>query len=174
MTRDTLLKAYAADCLADHGKVVILGKSIDDIPGFEVPFIEIGWFQNRMVIKEFRVTVEILSKQSARSTIFVEVNLNAHLPDSMVNYIVKNLAGVVLYLFQQEVLKAQKDPDCVYQHRIREDKEFYGEWVLPKLNKFFTDRGWTDDNDVSTTLTPTPAPASSTTPTSPVPDANSI
>lgn len=44
IARDTLLRAYGADCLQEHGKVVVIGRSIDNWKDADVPFLEEGWF----------------------------------------------------------------------------------------------------------------------------------
>ncbi len=45
----------------------------------------------------------------------------------------KNVAGLMLYLFQRQAIKVSNDPECEHAQRIRSNREFYANWVLPKL-----------------------------------------
>jgi hypothetical protein len=61
------------------------------------------------------------------------VNPNCPLPTALLNFVIKNLAGVVLYYFQKQVVKVAKDHSCEHANRIRNNKDFYSRWLLPKL-----------------------------------------
>jgi len=65
--------------------------------------------------------------------IISKVDLNAPLPQSIINYIIQNLAGIVLYLLQQQAMKVKNNPDCKHALRIRSETAFYRDWVLPKF-----------------------------------------
>eukprot|EP01039_Chlorochromonas_danica_P001567 gene1567-1712_t len=140
--RDFVMNAYGADCLTEHGKLLIIGKSIDNYPEKEVPFRTPGWFHDRMEVKQFRAITEVLTPTSAKTVIVADVNPRCPLPQALLNFVIKNLAGVVLYFFRKQVMKVHKDHSCEHAHRIRENKEFYSGWVLPKLRAFCTLRGW--------------------------------
>lgn len=60
------MNAYGADCLTEHGKLLIIGKSIDSYPEKEVPFRTPGWFHDRMEVKQFRAITEVLTPTSAK------------------------------------------------------------------------------------------------------------
>jgi hypothetical protein len=72
----------------------------------------------------------------------VHVNPNTVLPQAIINFCMKNLAGVLLYLYQRTAMKIAKDPNTSHAHRIREDKEFYCEWLLPKIRAYCDLKGW--------------------------------
>jgi hypothetical protein len=61
------------------------------------------------------------------------VNLNAPLPHSLINFLTRKLAGVVLYRMQQQVMKVIKDANA---QRIRSNLGFYRDWLLPKLRYY--------------------------------------
>lgn len=149
LSRDFMMKVYGADCLIEKGKMVIVGKSIDSYEAKPAPFKEVGWFHDRMTVEEFRCIVDILTPTSAKTTIIAEVNPRAPLPQSMLNFFIKNLAGVLLYFFQKQALKVSKDPQCPHACRIRENEEFYQGWVLPKLRSFCAHKGWEQPNILS-------------------------
>lgn len=131
--RDMVLQAYGADCLLEHGKLLIIGKSIDDYPAKQVPFKPKGWFQDRMSVKEFKTITEVLSPTSAKTVIVADINPNCPLPASLLNFVIRKLAGLVLHWFQKQVIKVSQDHNCEHAHRIRENKDFYSRWLLPRL-----------------------------------------
>lgn len=145
MTRDTLIKAYGADCLTEHNKVVILGHSI---PNWEspksssIPFRQRGWFHDRFELHDFAAIFSILSPSTAKTIITARVDLHALLPQNIINFLVRNIAGIGLYVFQQQALKVSREIDCIHNERIREDKEFYMDWILPKLKNYCNLKGW--------------------------------
>lgn len=164
LSRDFLMRVYGADCLVERGKLIILGKSIETYPGEKtVPFKACGWFHNRMVVEEFRCIVDVLTPTSAKTTIIAEVNPHAPLPQAMLNFFIKNLAGVLLYFFQKQAMKVSQDPNCAHAHRIRENREFYEDWVLPKLRNFCDFKGWEQPNIISLGEKGLPPPSKTTT-----------
>jgi hypothetical protein len=56
-----------------------------------------------------------------------------NLPQVLLNFVIKNLAGVILYFFQKQVMKVAANPDCAHGVRIRQNREFYEQWLLPKI-----------------------------------------
>lgn len=65
--------------------------------------------------------------------IISKVDLKAPLPQSLINFLIRNLAGIILYLLQQQSLKVQNNIDCTHAKRIIEDVQFYKNWLLPKF-----------------------------------------
>lgn len=143
MSRDFIIQAYGADCLLEHGKIIILGRSIDQYEGgVEVPLLTEGWFHKRLILNSFKAVITIISPTEARTKIICNIDPRIYLPQLMINFIMKNLAGVFLYLFQQQALKVSKNPDCEHAKRIRENRVFYKDWVLRKLNSYCALNGW--------------------------------
>jgi hypothetical protein len=68
-----------------------------------------------------------------QTMIIFRVDLNAPLPQSLINYLIQNLAGIFLYLLQQQAIKVKSNPDCKHAARIKADSTFYRDWVLPKF-----------------------------------------
>ena len=58
---------------------------------------------------------------------------NTRLPHTIINFVMRNLAGVLLYLISRQSVKASKDHNCSHAKRIREDTAFYRDWLLPKI-----------------------------------------
>ncbi len=68
LSRDFSLHAFASDCLHEHGKLIIIGRSIEEYGPKPLPLKAVGWFHNRMVVKEFKVICEINSPTNAKVT----------------------------------------------------------------------------------------------------------
>lgn len=68
-----------------------------------------------------------------QTVIIAHINPNAPLPQLFINYIMKHIAGIILYLFQRQVMKIAQDVHSLHAHRIRENTAFYRDWLLPKL-----------------------------------------
>lgn len=65
-SRDFLMHAYAGDCMQEHGKVVILGHSIEEYPDKPVPWKSCGWLHKRMKVQDMEAIVEALSPTAAQ------------------------------------------------------------------------------------------------------------
>jgi hypothetical protein len=63
----------------------------------------------------------------------IQLDPKAPLPQIALNFLIKNLAGSLLYFFQQQVIKVCKDSNTIHAQRIRSNTAFYRDWVLPKL-----------------------------------------
>jgi hypothetical protein len=142
VTRDFLLKAYGADCLKETGKIAIIARSIDELEGSELPLKTTGWFHERMIVKEMKFVVDILSPTSAKTSVIAHLDLKMHLPQAMINFLIKNLAGIILYKFQCQVIKVQKNSNSDHAKRIRQDVEFYRDWLLPKIKEYCWFKEW--------------------------------
>jgi hypothetical protein len=69
-------------------------------------------------------------------TMIATMDLNSPLPKSVVNFLMRNVAGVLLYALQEQAKKTMADPTCMYGQRIRENKEFYTNWFYNLCNTF--------------------------------------
>lgn len=69
--------------------VLIQGRSVEEVPeGVEVPELK-GWRNGRMDVKAFRAKIEVLSPTSARTSIVANVDPKAPVPQTMVNFVVR-------------------------------------------------------------------------------------
>eukprot|EP01034_Spumella_vulgaris_P034195 gene34196-42163_t len=143
LSRDVLLRAYGADCLASHGKILILGQSIPSHAGPEpCPLKPINWRHNRMVCKEFKFVIDVISPTSAKTSIIAHIDPNTALPQTIINFLMKNLAGIFLHIYQKQVSKVHANPSCIHAERIRSNHGFYSQWLLPKLRNLCDLKGW--------------------------------
>ena len=138
--RDTVIRAYASDCLVEHDKILILGRSIDTWG--DAPLKPCGWFHDRMDIQKFQAVIDVTSPVSAKTIILAKVDPRTMLPHSIVNVVVRNLAGWMLYFFQQKAKEVAADPKSEIAQRIRANPLFYKHWLLPKLTDYCKFKSW--------------------------------
>jgi len=152
ISRDLLLHAYGADCTLESDKIIIVGKSIESYGDVKIPWKSIGWFHNRIDVKEFKLVLNIVSPSAAEAHIIAHLDFNAPLPASIVNYLVTKVAGLFLYFFQrqsrsiiqhnEDELKGPSHKTNEHAERIRSNEGFYKHWVLPKIQALCRQKGW--------------------------------
>ena len=156
ISRDTIMYAYAADCLQEANQIIISGVSIDSWKDF--PMKPTGWLYDRMDVQKFLATIVVTGTNSAKTCIIAKVDPRTILPKTLVNIAVRNLAGVMLYYFQEKVKKVVRTPECEHTMRVQENQKFYRQWLLPRLLEFCQSKNWpqpviqskywpTDDSD---------------------------
>lgn len=68
---------------------MIQGRSVEEVPeGVEVPEVK-GWGSGRMDVRAFKAKIEVLSPTSARTSIVANIDPNAPVPQSVVNFVVR-------------------------------------------------------------------------------------
>jgi hypothetical protein len=185
LSRDSLIRAYGVDCLQEHGKVLLLGASVDDwpVPGdgvgdgdggtssesgsgrstsssgkqpasvFNIQRLmggggsgsgsgktsassssssatdtaapwrkPSGWFTDRMVVKRFRSIITVLSPSTAKTIIVAHVDPKVALPQSLINFVMRNMAGILLNVFQRQVQYVAAHPRCLHADKVRENR----------------------------------------------------
>ena len=95
-----------------------------------------------MRIKEFHAVIEVLTPHSAKTKIVCTVDPKVSVPRAVVNFAIKNLAGILLYLLQSQAAFIRDHPECPHAQRISENKAFYKEWLLPKITALCQQQGW--------------------------------
>ena len=67
ISRDVLLHAYGADCTQENDEIIIVGKSMESYSGQgDIPWKPVGWFHQRLIIKEFKLVLHIESPTTAK------------------------------------------------------------------------------------------------------------
>lgn len=97
-----------------------------------------------MTIRKFEAVVHITSPTSANTKLVANVNPNiSFIPNSLLEFIMKHLAGVLLAKLQSASKKASQHPVTnVHAIRMREEKEFYQHWLMAKFQGTCEMRGW--------------------------------
>ena len=168
MSRDTLFAAQGIDMLLEDGALVLSAKSCNGAsveqyvrsraarlavrgaaeecggqePHKEAPLKPSGWLHQQMEIIDFTAVLEPLSPTSMRCVLLLALDLRAHLPQVVINFLIKNLAGLFLSLLKSQVRKVAASEDNPHKRAIRSNAAFYRDWLLPKLQALFREKKW--------------------------------
>ncbi|RHY69718.1 hypothetical protein DYB38_009689, partial [Aphanomyces astaci] len=149
MQRDAVIHAFGINAVYEHRCVLLLGQSAtqEDHPTVPFPAVK-GWNADRMHIRAFRALIEPYGRNRNRTCIVVNVDPKCAVPTSLLNFAIKKMAGILLYLLLREAQKIEKhstefgvlddqgDPHFnPYVARIRRDP-FYT-WLKPRMDKWF-------------------------------------
>ncbi|KAL7522504.1 hypothetical protein ACHAWX_007190 [Stephanocyclus meneghinianus] len=109
-----------------------------------LPPVPKGIGHGRMTIRNFSASIKILSASSARTKMVVNIDPNLHfLPQSLIDFCMKRMCGVMLARLQAAATKVVKDPiRNPHSRRMREDVRFYRDWLLPKFRTYCDELGW--------------------------------
>ena len=123
------------------------------------PWKRTGWGTSRMYIKEFTAIIDLTGPESARPVIIacIDPNCGRLVPQWVLNFFIKNLAGVALHVFQKQVQKMAKQSKMTNEERkkkknnsdkeqedddgtlgkksLQKNRKFYVEWLLPKIRE---------------------------------------
>lgn len=136
--RDVAIHWYGADCLHENNTLLLVGQSVTEHPHpapatpTPIPFKAKSWLHDRFGIPHFQARCEVLSPSSTKLTLLADIDPNSPLPSSLLSFVLKQLAGKVLYCFYRQAQKIRQDPQCAHAVRMRE-KKFYADWFEPKL-----------------------------------------
>lgn len=110
----------------------------------EIPPIPTGTGKGRMTIRNFAASIDVLGPTSARTCIVVNIDPNLHfLPQSLIDFSLKKMAGVMILKLQQAAKRVVADPiKNPHARRMREDVTFYRDWLLPRFQRHCDDLGW--------------------------------
>jgi len=148
ISRDAVVHAYACDCVWESGKVLMLGKSVDENappdlnPGEEIPPYRKTLFHDRMRLKGFQAQIEVKNPTTARTTIIANIDPRTALPQVLINFVMKQMAGVLLHLLQNQAKVVARDPFCPHAVKIRQDTWFYRDWLVPRFQKYCQMMRW--------------------------------
>jgi hypothetical protein len=97
-----------------------------------------------MTIRQFKAVIKINSPTSVTTKLITNINPNVSLlPDWILEFVMKHAAGMVLAKLQNAARKAAQNPVTnVHAQRMREESEFYMNWLLPKFKGVCEARGW--------------------------------
>lgn len=138
LQRDAVIHAFGIDCSYEYGCVVLIGESVDAYEGVEIPPVR-GWNSDRMIINGFRAKIEATTRQSGQVTLIANIDPKTPLPQTLINFATRKLAGMILYFLLKEADKIRKDPEKnVYAIRLREDPTGFYQWFHPRMEEFFT------------------------------------
>jgi hypothetical protein len=98
----------------------------------------------RMTIRTFQALIHIESPTDATSKLVTNIDPNLPLiPQSLIDFLMKRLCGVLLSKMQSAAKKVSKDPVTnPHAVKMREERDFYEGWLLPKFKGVCQLHGW--------------------------------
>mmetsp|Transcript_1827 Transcript_1827/g.3271 ORF Transcript_1827/g.3271 Transcript_1827/m.3271 type:complete len:407 (-) Transcript_1827:243-1463(-) len=147
--RDMLVHVYASDCVMEHGCVAFVGRSLSDEetkrdPDTEWPAHPNYFLGQRMEILQLSGVLRMTSNKSAKSIILMKVNPKVLLPQMVINFLIKKMAGVFLYFLQKKAIALSEETEMSSKHaeRMHSNTEFYVDWLLPVVRAYCQHKGW--------------------------------
>lgn len=146
LQRDAVLKAFAINAVYESRCILMLGNTVDEsvLPlTIDVPKIR-GWNSGRMDINGLRAMIEPISRTKARTCIVANIDPKCAIPKPLLNFGIKKMAGILLFLMRKEaekIEKAQRD-GTMNDHlaRIEGDPTQFYTWLRPLVDKFLEDQ----------------------------------
>ena len=162
LSRDGCFRAIGCDCTKEDGSVLLTAQGIRDVkPGapapdndvlrgdpvmelLEIPAVPKRRGSGRMTIRKFDAIVRITSPTSCVTRLVANVDPNIDLlPQSLLEFILKHLAGVLLAKLQGAAKKVSKHPITnEHARKMRDEREFYQGWLMAKFQALCKDKGW--------------------------------
>lgn len=146
LQRDAVLKVCAINACYERRCILMMGNSVDEesLPSsIKVPSCK-GWSAGRMDINGLRALVEPISRTKARTSIVANIDPKCAIPKPLLNFGIKKMAGILLFLMRKEaekIEKAQQDgASNDHLTRIQGDPTQFYAWLRPLVDRFLDDQ----------------------------------
>lgn len=146
LKRDAIVRAVGINACYESRCILLLGGSVDDnhLPsGVAAPRLK-GWNADRMEMRAFRVLIEPITRTKSRTCIVCNVDPKCPVPKSLLNFSIKKIAGVLLFLLRKEAEKIEKaiQEGSTSEHvtRLKEDPDGFYAWLRPLFDQWFEDQ----------------------------------
>jgi hypothetical protein len=142
------MRAYACD-YSEKDMVLICGDEAlpKDYPNENLPPEPMGWLFKRMSITGFRTQVHISGVNKGKVVMAALINPRAPLPQSLINFSIRQIIGILLYLILRAARKLKEEGDKPgtlghdYMEVIRRDP-YYVKYCLPRILWYCEKNGW--------------------------------
>lgn len=145
LQRDAVLKVCAINACYERQCILMMGNSVeeDSLPSsIKVPTCR-GWSAGRMEINGLRALIEPLSRTKARTSIVANIDPKCAIPKPLLNFGIKKMAGILLYVMRKEAEKIEKaqqeGADNQHLSRIQGDPSQFYAWLRPLVDQFLDD-----------------------------------
>mmetsp|Transcript_8049 Transcript_8049/g.11680 ORF Transcript_8049/g.11680 Transcript_8049/m.11680 type:complete len:877 (-) Transcript_8049:46-2676(-) len=158
LSRDSIFRAIGCDNMVEDGSVIICAQGLRDRPetepfaepflaksvdNLDYPEIPTGLGSGRLTIRNFSALITFHSATCFETKLVANINPNLPLPQYMIDFVMKKMCGVLLSKLQTAAKKASKDPvRCAHARKVRQEKEFYEAWLLPKFEAYCQTMKW--------------------------------
>ena len=166
LMRDGCFRAIGCDSIAEDGSILLVGKGVEDIPKgkeeskialdeailsddpvlktLDIPKPPTRVGAGRITIRTFHAIIEVQSATVAKTKLVANIDPNLPLfPQSLLEFIMKKLCGVLLAKLQGAAKKILKDPVAnPHARKMREEEQFYKGWLIPKFKGAAEQKKW--------------------------------
>jgi len=162
IARDGCFRAIGCDNIHEDGSILLAGQGIQDLkPGapepadtflcndpviqkLPVPPVPSRRGADRMTIRTFDAIIHVTSPTSAVLKIVANIDPNiSFLPQSLLEFIMKQVCGILLAKLQTAAKKVVKNPVTnEHARRMREEEDFYRRWLMAKFESICELKGW--------------------------------
>jgi hypothetical protein len=104
-SRDALVHVFACD-YTEKGILLVCGGSVEHMDGCEVPPRPTDWGCDRMDVKDFRVQIRMTGTTTAEVHVIANIAPKVPLPQPVINFGTRKLAGMLLYYMRIQVRRA--------------------------------------------------------------------
>ena len=170
LVRDCLYRGKGCDCVKESGRILLVGEGIDDKKqhkksdtnndnkpmSFSTSYLSkissdivtpprpTGHGAARVELRCFQGAIEVLSTTSCRTRLVANIDPNIEfLPQWLIDFAMKKLAGAMLATLQKAARKAVTNPvKSPHAKVIRTDHAFYKDWLIPKFKAYCKQVNW--------------------------------
>ncbi len=162
LARDACFRAVGCDSMAEDGSFLLVGQGVHDrapndpppvdsylcddplLNEVDIPNPPTSLGSGRMTIRFFEAIVKILSPTHVTTRLVANVNPNLKfIPQSLLDFLMKKLCGVMLLKLQGAAKKILKNPiRNPHARKMRENPDFYKNWLLAKIEFYCRTKGW--------------------------------
>eukprot|EP00535_Pseudo-nitzschia_heimii_P003754 CAMPEP_0197193974 /NCGR_PEP_ID=MMETSP1423-20130617/28398_1 /TAXON_ID=476441 /ORGANISM="Pseudo-nitzschia heimii, Strain UNC1101" /LENGTH=603 /DNA_ID=CAMNT_0042647311 /DNA_START=68 /DNA_END=1876 /DNA_ORIENTATION=+ len=145
MTADFEKNVESGDASSDQNDEILKGLREDPIlDTLDLPLIPTRIGGGRLTIRSFEAQIHLESPTSAMTTLVANIDPNMHLlPQILVDFVMKRICGTILYKMKVAGKNITRDPITnLHAIKIREEKDFYKTFLLPKFEGLCKIRGW--------------------------------
>ena len=163
LSRDGVFRAIGCDNILEDGSILLAGQGVQDIPEgappaedtylcedpildkLDIPPVPTRRGAGRMTLRVVQAVIHVTSPTSARTRLVANLDPNmTFLPQPLLEFVMKNLAGVLLAKLQAAAKRIPKHPVAnEHARRMRDEEDFYKHWLMPKFQAVCDARGWT-------------------------------
>lgn len=159
LARDGIFRAVGCDNLAEDNTFLIVGQGLHDRPDslpYAEPYLTEGLEgidfpdkpsrigSGRMTLRHFSASIDVVSPTCCETKLVANIDPNLPLPQSLLDFITRKMCGIVFHKLQRAANKIAKDPvKNPHAQRMRQAKEFYEGWLLPKFQAYSELKNWT-------------------------------
>jgi len=172
LARDGCFRAIGCDNILEDGTILLTAQGVQDVPAranvqrdgagngqqldetylsddpvleqLNIPPIPKRRGSGRVTIRNFQAMIRVDSPTSATTRIVTNIDPHlSFLPQSLLDFIMKHLAGAMLAKLQAAAKKVCRHPQSnPHARRMRANREFYKDWLMAKFEAICDERGW--------------------------------